>query len=297
MVSHRRGVDVLGDDGDDIESTERNSPSTVTVERAPSRASMVTSLDENAAEQRRVAGQDAELTGDRTSAHQLRLALPDLAVGGNHLNLGVNSRVPPSRGDVLRSLVPLTGCSVRDVDLPTLLLRIAVANVTIPSITNSKEPTSEHCCVRRPPRPDPSTGRRGRPDRGHRCRGRRQVGHGGAAVKAGYAAARKLGGDFVLSATDRLLAPVRGGARPPSGPARATPDSPPTCRLAPRRRPTPSSPSPMPRRKRRPSFGEEGLQGAGEARPRSRWSPRSHAWAPRWSASSGAEAHAPAGSR
>lgn len=30
-------------------------------------------------------------------------------------------------------------------------------------------------------------------------------GLGGAAVKAGYAAARKLGGDFVPSATDRLL--------------------------------------------------------------------------------------------
>ena len=30
-------------------------------------------------------------------------------------------------------------------------------------------------------------------------------GIGGAAVKAGYAAARKLGGDFVPSATDRLL--------------------------------------------------------------------------------------------
>jgi hypothetical protein len=30
-------------------------------------------------------------------------------------------------------------------------------------------------------------------------------GFGGAAVKAGYAAARKLGGDFVPSATDRLL--------------------------------------------------------------------------------------------
>jgi hypothetical protein len=30
-------------------------------------------------------------------------------------------------------------------------------------------------------------------------------GFGGAAVKAGYAAAKKLGGDFVASATDRLL--------------------------------------------------------------------------------------------
>ena len=30
-------------------------------------------------------------------------------------------------------------------------------------------------------------------------------GFGGAAVKAGYAAAKKLGGDFVTSATDRLL--------------------------------------------------------------------------------------------
>ncbi len=30
-------------------------------------------------------------------------------------------------------------------------------------------------------------------------------GFGGAAVKAGYAAAKKLGGDFVSSATDRLL--------------------------------------------------------------------------------------------
>jgi len=30
-------------------------------------------------------------------------------------------------------------------------------------------------------------------------------GFGGAAVKAGYAAAKKLGGDFVMTATDRLL--------------------------------------------------------------------------------------------
>ena len=54
-------------------------------------------LDEDT-EQRGVAGQDAQFARDGPGAYELGLALPDLPVGGNHLNLGGLTNPAPSVG-------------------------------------------------------------------------------------------------------------------------------------------------------------------------------------------------------
>ena len=80
-------LDVLGNDGHHVR-VDREDPTVdghgaaLALERLDGHLT----LDEDA-EQRRVAGQDAQLARDGPSAYELGLALPDLAVGGNHLNL------------------------------------------------------------------------------------------------------------------------------------------------------------------------------------------------------------------
>ena len=65
-------------------------------------------------------------------------------------------------------------------------------------------------------------------------------GLGGAAVKAGYAAAKKLGGNFVTSATDRLL-PQFASALDPFWATKGESSFGSTSRPSPTPRPTPSS--------------------------------------------------------
>src|SRR5262245_19457308 len=80
-------VDVLGDDGHDIgvdgeEPTVDHDRVAAALERLDGHLT----LDEDA-EQRRVTGQHAQLARDGAGTNELGLALPDLPVGGHHLNL------------------------------------------------------------------------------------------------------------------------------------------------------------------------------------------------------------------
>ena len=80
-----------------------------------------------------------------------------------------------------------------------------------PSTRSPREP----CRFRRPARADPPPRGRCRLDRRHRRRcSATKSGLGGAAVKAGYAAVKRLGGNFVTRATDRLLPQFAGALDP-----------------------------------------------------------------------------------
>src|SRR5690242_5368137 len=81
-----RGVDRLGDDDDLVPVDRQEAAVDGGRARAAGGLDPHLALDEDA-EQRRVAGQDAQLAVDGAGLHHVRLALPDLAVRGDEFNL------------------------------------------------------------------------------------------------------------------------------------------------------------------------------------------------------------------
>src|SRR5262245_34019561 len=186
------------------ESTDRKPPSTITVLRTPSSDSMATSPSTRTPS-------SGAWPGRMPSSPEMERARTNFASPSQTLRSAATISTlseltfPPDRGGVRASLVPLQGCSVREVPGTFRMFRehhSPSVSIPEPLPADMHMSTAVSDALLAPThRPAAVEALTGVID----AEVADKSGLGGAAVKAGYAAAKKLGGDFVASATDRLL--------------------------------------------------------------------------------------------